>query len=204
MYPEQNQDQNQYPIDYLNQISAQPQKPTMNSKLVFVLIGAVILLVIIAVIALTSGGSGPTQKMQTLAAKLQTLQKITSGAQKNIKNGELRSTNSNLTLFLTNTNRDIADPLGKNGVDIKKIDKKITTQENGEALTKKLEDARLNAVFDRIYAREMTYQLETVTVLMQDIYEASKSKSLRDFLVQTDKGLEPLKKQMSEFNAANG
>lgn len=198
-------DQNQYPIDYLNQIAAQPQKPTMNSKLVFVLIGAVVLLIIIAVFALSnSGGSGPTQKMQTLAARMQTLQKITSDAQKNIKNGELRSTNSNLTLFLTNANRDIAEPLKKNGVDSKKIDKKVTTQENGEALTKKLEDARLNAVFDRTYSREMTYQLETVVVLMKDIYESSKSKSLKDFLVTTDKGLEPLKKQMSAFNAANG
>ena len=199
-----NPEQNQYPIDYLNQISSQPKQATMNNKLVFALIGGVILLVIIAVFALTSSGSGPVQKMQTLAARLSTLQKISSDAQKNIKNGELRSTNSNLTLFLTNANRDIVEPFGKNGVDIKKLDKNIVTKENGEALSKKLEDARLNAVFDRTYAREMAYQLETVAALMSEVYTSSKNKTLKDFLFKTDEGVQPLKKQFADFNAANG
>ena len=196
-------DQNQYPIDYLNQIAPQQQKaPVMNSKLVFVLIGAVILLLIVAVLALSSaGGGGPTQKMQTLAARLQTLQTIADKAQKNIKSGGLRGVNSNLTIFLTNTNRDIADPLGKNGVDVKKIDKSITSKENGDSITKKLEEARLNAVYDRIYASEMTYQLETVAALMKEIYNSSQSKSLRDFLLKTDQNLQPLKKQFADFSA---
>ncbi len=203
MDPNQNPTQNQYPIDYLNQISSQPKQPTVNSKWVFALIGGVILIAIFAVFALSNTGSGPTQKMQTLAARLVTLQKVSGDAQKNLKSGELRSINSNLTLYLANTNRDLVEPFGKNGVDAKKLDKNIVTKENGEALTKKLEDARLNAVFDRTYAREMTYQLQTVTALMKDIYNGSK-KSLKDFLSKTDEGLQPLKKQLSDFNAANG
>lgn len=204
MNPQQNQDPNQYPIDYLNQISAKPVQKTVNSKLVFVLIGGVILLAIIALFALMSGGNGPTQKMQTLAARLQTLQKVSSTAQKSIKSGELRGTNSSLTIFLTNATRDMVDPLSKSGVDIKKLDKNIVTKENGETLSKKLEDARLNAVFDRTYSREMTYQLETVAALMTDIYTSSKSKALKDYLLKTDEGLQPLKKQLAEFNATNG
>jgi hypothetical protein len=204
MNPDQHPNQNQYPIDYLNQISSQPTRPAMNNKLVFALIGGFILLIIIAFIALSSGGSGPAQKMQTLTARLTTLQKISSDAQKNIKNGELRGTNSGLTIYLTNTNRDLVEPFAKSGVDIKKLDKKIVAKESGEALSKKLEDARLNAVFDRTYSREMNYQLETVAVLMKDIYSSSKSKSLKDFLLKTDQGLQPLKKQLADFNAANG
>lgn len=204
MNPDQNPTQNQYPIDYLNQISApQPQK-TMNSKWVFALIGGVILIAIIAVFALSSTSSGPTQKMQTLAARLVTLQKISGDSQKKIKSGELRSLNSNLTLYLANTNRDIVEPFGKNGVDVKKLDKALTTKEKGDQLTKRLEDARLNAIFDRTYAREMNYELETVTGLMTDIYHGSNSKALKDFLSKTDQGLMPLKKQLAEFNAANG
>lgn len=176
----------------------------MNSKWVFALIGGVILLVIIAVFALSSGSNGPVQKMATLAARLQTLQKISGDSQKKIKSGELRSLNSTLTLYLANANHDIVEPFGKNGVDTKKLDKAIVAKENGDQLTKKLEDARLNATFDRTYAREMTFQLETVTVLMTDIYESSKNKSLRDFLSKTDQGLQPLKKQLAEINAANG
>jgi hypothetical protein len=205
MNPQQpSQDPNQYPIDYLNRIAPEQKRATMSNKLVFALIGGVILVAIIALFAMMSGGSGPTQKMQTLAARMQTLEKISSDAQKKIKSGDLRSTNSSLTIFLTNANRDITDPLKKDGVDVKKLDKNIVAKEKGEKLTQKLEDARLNAVFDRTYSREMTYQLETVAALMKDIYSSSKSKSLRDYLKKTDEGLQPLKKQLSEFNAANG
>jgi predicted outer membrane protein len=200
-----NPEQNQYPVDYLNQIAAQQKKPGVSNKLVMGLIAGVILVVIIAVLAISSGGSaGPTQKMQTLSARLVALQKTSSSAQKTIKSGNLRSINSNLTLYLTNTNRDIVEPLANNGVDVKKIDKNIETKEKGEDLTKKLEDARLNATFDRIYAREMTYQLETVAVLMKDIYNSTTSKSLKEFLSKTDGNLQPIKKQLSEFNAATG
>lgn len=199
-------DQNQYPVDYLNQIAPQSTKPTMNKIMVFGMIGGVVLLAIIAIFILSNLGGGPVQKMQTLAARLQTLQKISSDSQKNLKAGQLRTINSNLTLYLTNTNRDIADPLSKNGVDSKKLDKSITAAEEakGEALSQKLENARLNAILDRTYAREMTFQLETLAVLMKELYVSSKSTSFKDFLKTTDANLLPLKKQLSEFNAANG
>jgi hypothetical protein len=199
-----NPEQNQYPVDYLNQIAPKQTKPTMNPKVLMGLIAGVILIAVIALFALSSGGQGPVQKMQTLAARLQTLQTISSKAQKNIKSGDLRSINSNLTIYLTNTNRDIAEPLSKNNVDIKKLDKTIVTAEKGEELSKKLEDARLNATFDRVYTREMTYQLDTLAGLMQEIYGSTNSKSLKDFLVTTDENLQPIKKQLSEFNATTG
>lgn len=200
-----NPDQNPYPIDYLNQIAPQAPKQGINNKLFFLLIGGGLLIaIIVGVLALTSGNNGPTQKIQTLAARLTTLQSIAGDAQKNIKSGQLRTTNSTLNIFLTNANRDIIEPLSKNGVDIKKIDKSIQAKENGEKLKAELEDARLNATFDRTYAREMSFQLETVAALMKDIYQNSNSKSLKEFLEATDTNLQPIKKQLADFNAANG
>ena len=84
------------------------------------------------------------------------------------------------------------------------MDKAIITKESGEELKKTLEDARLNAVFDRTYAREMAYQLDTIAALMGDIHESTKSKSLKEFLINTDKNLQPIKNQFTDFNAANG
>lgn len=200
-----NPEQNQYPIDYLNQIAPEAPKQGMNNKVFFMLIGGGLLVAaVVGFLMLTSGSSGPTQKMQTLAARMTTLQAISSDAQKNIKNGQLRSTNSTLAIFLTNANRDIAEPLKNNSVDIKKIDKTIQTKENGEKLKQTLEDARLNAVFDRVYAREMSYQLDTVAALMSDIYDSTNSKSLKEFLKTTDDNLQPIIKQLADFNAANG
>ena len=197
-----NPNQTPYSIDYLNQIAPQQKKPGMNNRLFVVIAGGgLVLAILIGVLTLFSSGSGPTQKMQTLSARLTTLQTISDKAQKNIKSGELRSTNSSLNIFLTNANRDIVAPLAKNGVEVKKIDKKILGLEAGTKLTEKLEDARLNAVYDRTYAREMGYRLDTVAALMKDIYTSSNSKSLKEFLVSTDTNLLPLKKQFKEFVA---
>jgi len=203
MYPDQNQNQPEYSIDYLNEIAPQPQKKGMGNRMFFLIIGiGVILAAIVGILTLFNGANGPTQKMQTLAARLTTLQDIADKAQKNIKSGPLRNTNSNLSITLTNTNRDIVDPLSKNGVDVKKIDKNITTKENGDALRSTLEDARLNAVFDRTYAREMNYQLETLTALMKEIYGSTGSESLKTFLDTTNKNLTPIKKELATFNSA--
>lgn len=200
-----NPDQNQYSIDYLNQIAPEQKKPGLSNKL-FLLIagGGLLLAIIVGIFVLTSGGGGPKEKMQTLAARMETLHTIAGKAQKNIKSGDLRSTNSNLVIFLTNANRDIVDPLMTNGVDIKKIEKTIAAAEKGEELSEKIENARLNAVFDRVYAREMGYQLDTIAALMKDIYSKTKSKSLKEFLVNTDANLQPIKEQLTDFNAANG
>lgn len=96
--------------------------------------GGVGLLLIIAGFMIFASGSsaGPTQKMQTLAARMATLRDIASKSQTNIKSGTLRNTNSNLAIFLTNANRDIEEPLSKNNIDIKRIDKNIETAENGD------------------------------------------------------------------------
>jgi hypothetical protein len=226
MYPDQNQNQPpqppaqptppagmppasppqqpQYSIDYLNQIAPAPQKKPIGSRLFVVLIGGgVILTLIVGALSLLSGGGGPTKDMQTFAARVQTLEKITASAQKNIKSNDLRSTNSNLNIFLTNTDHGMVDPLTKNGISLTKLDKTITTAESGSALSAKLEDARLNAVFDRTYSREMSYQLAALRVLMTSIYKSSGSKSMKSFLQTTDDSLVPIKKQFDTFNSTS-
>lgn len=205
MYPgQQPPNQQQYSIDYLNQIAPQQKKPGLNNRMFFFIIGGGLALALIigALTLFSSGSSGPTQKMETLAARIKTLQTISDNAQVNIKSNSLRSTNSTLDILLTNAYRDIATPLTKNNIDIKNLDKNITAAENGAALTQKLADAKLNAVFDRTYASEMNYQLNTVLVLMQDIYTRVNSKSMKDFITTTTTNLQPIEKELDSFDAA--
>lgn len=190
----------QYSIDYLNQIAPQQQKTAPNKLLVIVGILVILLIVTFAVTGLSRmGGASSGTKLQTLAARLATLQDIAEDARPHIKNNQLRATNSSLNLHLANANRDIAEPLSTNGINIKKLDKSIVAREDGSKLAGTLEDARLNAIYDRTYAREMGYQLNTTLLLMDDIAQSTNSKSLDTFIGTTKANLEPIEQQLDGF-----
>lgn len=202
MYPDQQQPN--YSIDYLNQIAPQAPKRQFDPKfrLIAIILGVATIVTILLVI-ITSIGGTPKGSLQQLAARLATTETIATEAQSNLKSSELRSLNGSLKILLTNTNRDIAAPLKLSGINVSKLDKAVAAKENGDALKKTLEDARLNATYDRTYAREMSYQLETIVLQMQQLYSKTSSESLKTFLSTSYKNIEPIQKQFSEFNAAN-
>ena len=122
---------------------------------------------------------------------------------KNIQSTELRRANSSLSLALTNTKRDSTAPLAAAGV------KKITAPPKTSPILKefadvstRLEDARLNNVFDAGYARELSYQLATIRSEIKSLSKSSKSKSLKEFLTTAENNFAPLSDQFSSFNNA--
>lgn len=196
-------DQPQYSIDYLDQISTAPKKPTRSEKLFpIVIIAGIVIALLVGVMALFGSGTSNKDEMARLATRLKTLQSIADTSQKTIKSGSLRGTNTNLSLLLTNANRDIKEPLKNNAVDTSKLNPAIAKQEDGSELKDRLEDARLNAVFDRTYAREMSYQLETLAALMKEIDKNTKSRSLKEFLATTLDQVEPIRQQFADFDSA--
>ena len=203
-YQVMNPNQEEYSIDYLNQISTAPKKSGLDKKFLFLIgggLGLAILLVIGLVIysSISTGGASPA-KLQTLFVRLETLGEVSKNAQKNIKNNPLRVANANLTIFLTNANRDIVAPLTDAGVDTKKIDKTVTAKYSSEKLDKSLEDARLNALYDRTYAREINYELETLEALMKEIYSSTKNVELKEFLNSTDDNFSTIRTQLSTYS----
>ncbi|MFZ3010025.1 MAG: hypothetical protein WA030_03355 [Candidatus Microsaccharimonas sp.] len=193
--------------DYLNQIAPQAPRRTpfkVGPKLFLMIGGVLVLLVIILSISVNSIAAGQRRPLEKLAARLQSTETIVKDAQVNLKSSQLRSLNSELKLFMANTNRDLADPLKRAGVDITKLNAATVKSEATTELTDRLEDARLNAVYDRTYAREMAYKLDTIITLMEQIYDSTSSTSLKTFLETTYKNLEPTQKAFSDFNAANG
>jgi hypothetical protein len=203
MYP--NNNQYTTPVDYLNQIAPNaPKKSFLNGKPPILLAGttAVLLLIIVMSIgSLLSGGPKPTAQ---LAARLLSTETVASGATTNLKNSQLRALNSDLKLYLTNTIRDITPLLTNQNINIKSLDKNIVASESNADMLSRLEDARLNAVYDRTYAREMAYQLDTVLTLMLQINNDTNSKSLKSFLTDARSNLEPIQQQFDSFNADNG
>jgi hypothetical protein len=200
-----NQPQPNFTPDYLNQIAIQPTKSGPNKKLLILGgLGLAAVLVIVISLLLSIFASHTAEYMQRLTARLDTTQTIANGAQTNIKSSELRSLNSNLQLYFTNTLRDISIQLKNEKIDPAILDKKIVASEAATDMINRLEDGRLNAVYDRTYAREMAYQLESVIALIDQVESSTGSQSLKSFLDSARSNLQPTQTAFSDFNAANG
>ena len=204
MYP--NQPQPSFTPDYLNQIAPQaPKRQLFNrNRLIFGGLGLAFVIIILLSLIIKATTGGTTKDLQQLTARLQTTQTIASGAQTKLKSSELRSLNSNLGLYLTNTLRDINTQRKDEGIDPNNLDKKIVASEAATDMTNRLEDARLNAVYDSTYAREMSYQLESIMALIYQVKASTSRQSLKDFLDSTYANLKPTQTAFSDFNATNG
>jgi len=200
-----NPEHGQMPIDYLNKISPDQQKPapfrlTLRT-VIFAAIAVVVIVIIASVIASTIADNRKTPWEQ-LSARLVVTSTIANDATTTIKNSQLRSLNSDLKIYITNTTRDLSTPLTKVGVENKKIPAAITTKENSTGITGRLEDARLNAKFDSTYAREMSYQLATILSLYQKLYASSSSATTKAFLLTSYNNLLPTQKAIADFSAS--
>jgi len=199
-----NEDNNpQPPIDYLNQISSKPVRKMgflPRKPIMLAIIGASILVIILAAVSLFSSNTQPTQQ---LAARLITTSKLAETASSNIKSSQLRALNGSLKTYLNNTISGIEPILLAEGVKIKSIDKKITAAEASQETINKLEDARLNAIYDRTYSREMAYKLETILALMDQISKKNNSSSLKSFLDSAHTNLVPIQAELASFNKTN-
>jgi hypothetical protein len=196
MYPNQSQPTPppQVPVDYLNQIAPpSPKRPFgLNGPKGWLIIGAaLVLLIIIGVIILNIFLNAQRQPLRQLAARLEATTAIASEAQPNLKSSQLRSLNSSLSLSLTNTNRDLADTLSYAGVDVTSLSDSLKQDESAAPVQARLEDARLNAVYDQTYAREMAYKLQTLLSLLQQIYNATGNDRVKQLAESTYNNLQP-------------
>jgi len=191
-------------LDYLNAIAPQPQSKTINPLILWGLIGAALITVIMIVIGMASGGNTPTKQLTTVGASAANLQKLTEGADNNIQSSELRSINSSLSITLANTNRDLAVPIKQQKINLKNVkkNKTVAAVAAGYAeIGERLEDARLNGVYDRTYVRELTFLLKTLHADMEELYNSSRSKSLKTTLETNDNNLAPLLESLEAFKA---
>lgn len=187
------------PVNYLDQIASPEKKPGLSNKLFFALVGGGLIMAALFAILIFNSGSNPTKDLQALAIKLNNLTRVVEESHEKIKDSKLRSINSSLSIYLTNTTRDIAEPLAAGNIKLKKED----VDPDAAVLDEALENARLNATFDRTYASEMRYQLETTSILMNRIYKSTNKKSIKAFLENSSKDLDSLYKQLEMYSASS-
>ena len=194
-----------YSPDYLNQIAIKPQGKFHFSQLQMIIFGGVsLVLVLIALITVINIVNGPNRSFERLMVRLQSTEIIVGDSQAKLNDTELRSLNSSLKIYLTNANRDITPLLSKERITNMNHDTTIAREESGSNISARLEDARLNAVFDRTYTREMSYLLETTITLLRQLYSSSSSASTKDFLNTTINNFVPVQKSFEDFQDTSG
>ena len=201
MYPNSNQPTN--PADYLNQIAPHTTNKVSlfsNKPILIAGIVAIVLLVIVIVMGIVSAGV-PRNDIR-LAARLTSTAEVVAGANSKMKSSQLRAINTTLNSQLINIIRDIEPILTKENIKIAKLDASIVASESNTNLLARLEDARLNVKYDRIYASEMSTQIDNIMILMRQIYKSSNSTSMKTFLETSVSNLAPIQKQLADFRDA--
>lgn len=190
----------QLSADYLDQI-APPEKPdrgfSKKQMLIFGGLGAA-LLIAIALMVFTSllQNNRPTEM---LAARFITIQKVVDDSTDKLKNSQLRALNSDLKLYLVDVMREAEEVFTPVDVSLKEINPKVTEQENPDDLLARLEDERLNARYDRSYAREIASLIETTLIQMKDVQNKTSNKPLQEFLQKTYNNLQPIQEQFENI-----
>ena len=195
-----------YSIDYLDQIAPKGPQSSGPKKIVLILAGGVLLLLIILVMTMVLS-SGPKSSGQTaidLQARLETLKTVAKEHQPKLRDNVLRNYNSALTLQLTNASTDLKTALEAEGVKVDKVsDKQKAEQlELLDELKLEFEEAELNIQLDRIYAREMTYQLDVIGSMITAIANKPSNELIKDFIKNNASNLKAIAKNLNTFDGA--
>lgn len=193
-----------YTIDYLNQIAPQQHSggPSRRTIIIIGALSAVALIVAVILMIMSAQGPGDSSQLMGIKARIATLQTIADKRQRLLEDTSLRATNSSLSAFLKTANAEIEVPMTRAGLKPNVTDKTITSRETAlvDELNQKLDDAQLNGILDRVYASEMNYQIQALSNNMYKLYTSTRSAALRDYLVSTDKSLEPIKDKLKNFS----
>ncbi|MBR5408535.1 hypothetical protein IK112_01130 [Candidatus Saccharibacteria bacterium] len=205
--------------DYLDKIAAENRALKPKGKGIFgalnipptlakVLIGGAILVAIMMIVGMIVGGGDKNSErdlVDKISLRTKNMLTIISDYNKQVKSSELRSYGSSLSAVLNETNYAV-NAILKETFEVKnsKPQKESTeTDESAilEEMGQTLENARLNGILDRVYAREMAYRIATLIVLEQETIDKTKKSNLVDALTSSMTNLDQLHDKFDNFVA---
>lgn len=192
-----------FPVDYLNEIAPKQQPVQMNRFAVFGLIGGVLLLAFAIIMMMVNSQPNYTKQAQSTLARIETLQAATKEQQSRLTENELSSMNTTLTTSLGSMGTELKSSLKDAKIKTELVgDAKKTEKAYSDKLSKTLEDAYLTGSLDRIYAREMSYQLSILKSYLQKLKTASGNrKAIADYVATNSKTLDAATKSFSNFTS---
>ena len=192
-----------FPVDYLNEIAPKQQPVQINRFAVFGLIGGVLLLAFAIIMMMVNSQPNYTKQAQSTLARIETLQAATKEQQSRLTENELSSMNTTLTTSLGSMGTELKSSLKDAKIKTELVgDAKKTEKAYSDKLSKTLEDAYLTGSLDRVYAREMSYQLAILKSYLQKLKTASGNrKAIADYVATNSKTLDAATKSFSNFTS---
>lgn len=200
------QPSNQSPVstEYLDQISAAPApEKGFSIKNILIFGGIALVLVLALLFFVTKATGGQLSTSQQLAGRLYTTDLVVKTTIKDrlVKNVKLRSINTNLSLILENTIRDLTPGFAAKDIKMERIkdNKAIMAKEGPAELQKTLEEARLNGVFDQHYTIEMIHSLTQTKLLMQQLSKGNVGSNMQAALIKGIDNITPIIEQLKDL-----
>ena len=191
-----------YDPNYLDSIAPPPPPPKFFSgsfgKIFF---GLLIVFFLVVSVIIAFSGKDETADLQLMAVRLDKFELIVKTQQKNLKSSKLSNTNTNFQIWLSG-NRTQADKLLQlGGIKKSQYSKTMLSSESkiSDDLTKKYEDALLNAKLDRIYASSMSTESEKLMNLLNTMAKKNKSKQIREFAKTASGNLAPIHDSFDKY-----
>ena len=191
-----------YDPNYLDSIAPPPPRPSFFSgsfgKIFFAMIGVFVLAVSLII---AFSGNDNTADLQQLAVRLNNLSLTAKKVQPNLKSNNLSTANSTFQVWITDSQHQSVTLLQEAGVKKSQYDKTMVASEKtlSDNLNAKFDDARLNAVLDRVYASTMSSETEKFIVLFTAMGKNSKAKAIRDYANSTSANLALIHKSFNSY-----
>lgn len=182
-------------IDYLNQIATPtpPQGMNKRTKLILV-IGGVIAVLSLFLIAMSSMNKDVSSETAIkLAGKLSMLESLATKYNPKLKSSDIQEANTSFKSLLVTSTRSYNDALRSYEINVKKQGRTIKSLAKNKELDDKLEDAHLNSRLDRVYAKEMTFQIQEVLLMMKQLQRTVRTKEMKEFIDKTTADLNNIK-----------
>lgn len=191
-----------YAVDYLEQIAPPPPKQAFLSGgfgKIIVLLAVIFFFAVGLIVAL--GNQKKTADLELISTRLENYRLMTKDVHVNLKNSNLRATNSNFQNWLGSASHDADELLAQAEVKKSRVDKKIVASEKASItkLKDKFNDAKLNAKLDDVYAAEMAYQSKIMITLFNTMSKKSQAKAIRDYAKNAASQLTPIQKSFADY-----
>lgn len=192
----------QYSVDYLNQVAggSTTGSNSIDKKFIFIIAGVVAALIVAAALLFMQPKAAADNKPVRLYTTLIDTEKSTSKSGKLLKSSQLVSINSSMRTNIINAARDMEEPLtatGQKPASLKSAANKAPYHD--EKFAAALEDARLNAVYDRVYANEINTKLKYIIAYMEAIKKSTSSKKMKTFIDKNLPSMKTVQKAVDEF-----